>query len=279
MCHPDTARDFLEFHLPASLRQLCDLGSLKLESGSFIEENLRAYYSDVLWSLKTAEGEGFINVVIEHQSSPDAHMAFRLMRYAMGAMQRHLDAGHKKLPLVIPMLFYHGAVTPYPFSLCWLDEFSDPATARQLYTAAFPLVDITVVADDEIMQHRRIALLELMQKHIRKRDLMGLMEQLVALLVKGYANDSQLKTLFNYMMQTGDATHFSEFLTEVAQRSPHHKERLMTIADRLRQQGIQQGKRDEAQRIARMMLADGIDAHTVARITGLPVDELTATRA
>ncbi|EMM5416744.1 Rpn family recombination-promoting nuclease/putative transposase [Citrobacter amalonaticus] len=279
MCHPDTARDFLEFHLPASLRQLCDLGSLKLESGSFIEENLRAYYSDVLWSLKTAEGEGFIYVVIEHQSSPDAHMAFRLMRYAMGAMQRHLDAGHKKLPLVIPMLFYHGAVTPYPFSLCWLDEFSDPATARQLYTAAFPLVDITVVADDEIMQHRRIALLELMQKHIRKRDLMGLMEQLVALLVKGYANDSQLKTLFNYMMQTGDATHFSEFLTEVAQRSPHHKERLMTIADRLRQQGIQQGKRDEAQRIARMMLADGIDAHTVARITGLPVDELTATRA
>ncbi|EPJ7085776.1 Rpn family recombination-promoting nuclease/putative transposase [Citrobacter amalonaticus] len=278
MCHPDTARDFLEFHLPASLRQLCDLGSLKLESGSFIEENLRAYYSDVLWSLKTAEGEGFIYVVIEHQSSPDAHMAFRLMRYAMGAMQRHLDAGHKKLPLVIPMLFYHGAVTPYPFSLCWLDEFSDPATARQLYTAAFPLVDITVVADDEIMQHRRIALLELMQKHIRKRDLMGLMEQLVALLVKGYANDSQLKTLFNYMMQTGDATHFSEFLTEVAQRSPHHKERLMTIADRLRQQGIQQGKRDEAQRIARMMLADGIDAHTVARITGLPVDELTATR-
>lgn len=279
MCHPDTARDFLEFHLPASLRQLCDLGSLKLESGSFIEENLRAYYSDVLWSLKTTEGEGFIYVVIEHQSSPDAHMAFRLMRYAMGAMQRHLDAGHKKLPLVIPMLFYHGVVTPYPFSLCWLDEFSDPVTTRQLYTAAFPLVDITVVADDEIMQHRRIALLELMQKHIRKRDLMGLMEQLVALLVKGYANDSQLKTLFNYMMQTGDATHFSEFLTEVAQRSPHHKERLMTIADRLRQQGIQQGKRDEAQRIARMMLADGIDAHTVARITGLPVDELTATRA
>ena len=283
MCHTDTARDFLEFNLPVSLRQLCDLDSLKLESGSFIEENLRAYYSDVLWSLKTAEGEGFIYVVIEHQSSPDAHMAFRLMRYAMGAMQRHLDAGHKKLPLVIPMLFYHGAVTPYPFSLCWLDEFADPSTARQLYTAAFPLVDITVVADDDIMQHRRIALLELMQKHIRKRDLMGLMEQLVALLIKGYANDSQLKTLFNYMMQTGDAAHFSEFLAEVAQRSPHHKERLMTIADRLRQQGldqgIQQGKRDEAQRIARMMLADGIDAHTVARITGLPVDELTATRA
>lgn len=35
-------------------------------------------------------------------------MAFRLIRYAVAAMQRHLEAGHKKLPLVIPVLFYTG---------------------------------------------------------------------------------------------------------------------------------------------------------------------------
>ncbi len=39
---------------------------------------------------------GYIYVVIEHQSSPDAQMAFRLMRYAIAAMQRHLDGGHYK---------------------------------------------------------------------------------------------------------------------------------------------------------------------------------------
>ncbi len=44
-------------------------------------------------------------------------MAFRLMRYAIAAMQRHLDAGHDRLPLVIPVLFYHGLVTPIR-SLC-----------------------------------------------------------------------------------------------------------------------------------------------------------------
>ncbi|MBZ3672215.1 Rpn family recombination-promoting nuclease/putative transposase [Salmonella enterica subsp. enterica serovar Senftenberg] len=136
---------------------------VKTGAGQFYRENLRAFYSDVLWSLKTCEGDGYIYVVIEHQSTPDAHMAFRLMRYATAAMQRHLDAGHKTLPLVIPMLFYHGAKSPYPFSLCWLDEFDDPALARQLYATAFPLVDITVVPDNEIMQHRRIAMLELVQ--------------------------------------------------------------------------------------------------------------------
>ena len=55
LTHTDTARDFLALHLPAELLQLCDLTTLQLESGSFIEENLRTYFADVLYSLKTTE--------------------------------------------------------------------------------------------------------------------------------------------------------------------------------------------------------------------------------
>lgn len=56
--------------------------------------------------------------------------------------------------------------------------------------------------DDEIMLHRRMALLELIQKHIRQRDLMGLVEQMACLLSSGYANGRQIKGLFNYILQT-----------------------------------------------------------------------------
>jgi predicted transposase/invertase (TIGR01784 family) len=79
--------------------------------------------------------------VIEHQSTPDAHMAFRLMRYALAAMQRHLDAGHKTLPLVVPMLFYHGAKSPTPSRFAgWMSLLTQ--NGATLYAAAFPLVDI-----------------------------------------------------------------------------------------------------------------------------------------
>lgn len=44
----------IEIHLPADLREICDLTTLKLESGSFIEENLQPYYSDVLYFLRTS---------------------------------------------------------------------------------------------------------------------------------------------------------------------------------------------------------------------------------
>ncbi len=146
--------------MPAELRTICDLSTLKLESGSFVEDDLRQYFSDVLYSLKTTDGaDGYVHVLIEHQSSPDKHMAFRLIRYAVAAMQRHLDAGNKKLPLVIPVLFYTGKRSPYPYSTNWLQEFDDPTLAGKLYTGDFPLVDVTVIPDEEIMGHRSMAAL------------------------------------------------------------------------------------------------------------------------
>ncbi|EQB4650148.1 Rpn family recombination-promoting nuclease/putative transposase, partial [Escherichia coli] len=219
---------------------------------------------------------GYIYVVIEHQSKPEELMAFRMMRYSIAAMQNHLDAGYKELPLVIPMLFYHDCRSPYPYSLCWLDEFAEPAIARKIYSSAFPLVDITVVPDDEIMQHRKMALLELIQKHIRQRDLLGLVDQIVSLLVTGKTNDRQLKALFNYVLQTGDAQRFRAFIGEITERAPQEKEKLMTIADRLREEGAMQGKHEEALRIAQEMLEKGFDHEVILTLTRLSPDDLIA---
>ncbi|VUS60135.1 hypothetical protein SPARK1531C2_05617 [Klebsiella grimontii] len=36
LTQPDIARDFMELHLPAVLRAICNLSTLKLESGSFL---------------------------------------------------------------------------------------------------------------------------------------------------------------------------------------------------------------------------------------------------
>ncbi|VTM27428.1 putative YhgA-like transposase [Klebsiella pneumoniae] len=148
-------------------------------------------------------------------------MAFRLMRYAIAAMQRHLDKGHTQLPLVIPLLFYHGRVSPWPYPMCWLAGFADPDIARRIYGEDFPLIDITSTPDDEIMRHRRVAMLELLQKHIRQRDLMDLHEQLVRLLALGYTSRRQLKTLLHYLLQAGNAADpVAFFAPSCAKRPP-----------------------------------------------------------
>ncbi|MBL5860479.1 Rpn family recombination-promoting nuclease/putative transposase [Serratia fonticola] len=281
LTHPDTARDFLELHLPPTLLQSCDLNTLKLESGSFIESDLRAYYSDVLYSLKTSKGDGFVYALIEHQSSPDKHMAFRPVRYAIAAMQRHLEAGNDQLPLVIPILFYHGQVSPYPYSMSWLEEFSEPELAKQLYAGYFPLVDVTVIPDDEIMQHRRIAILELLQKHVRHRDLFELQERLVTLLLAGYTTKEQLISLINYMLQVGSTAEPDRLIRELAKRTPRHEEELMTIAEYLEQKGFENGlqkgiekERETVLKIASAMLAKGFDQAMVMQLTGLSTEDL-----
>jgi predicted transposase/invertase (TIGR01784 family) len=45
LTQPDIARDLMEIHLPAELCSVCDLSTLKLESGSFVEEELSASIS------------------------------------------------------------------------------------------------------------------------------------------------------------------------------------------------------------------------------------------
>lgn len=283
----------MQIHLPAELCALCDLSTLKLESGTFVEEDLRQYASDILWSMKTTSGDdGYIHLLLEHQSTADKNMAFRQMRYAVAAMQRHLESGHKTLPLVIPVLFYHGKRSPYPCSTHWLDGFSNPELAKKVYSNAFPLVDVTVIDDNDIMNHRRMAALTLLMKHIRQRDMMELLDSLPRVMVE-WISPEQVRILIHYMVNAGEAP-APEFMRALAERLPQHEDELMTIAQQLEQKGIEKGIQLGEQRgiekgrhegklegkleVARTMLQNGLDRTTVMKMTGLSEDDLAQIR-
>ncbi|EAM9428777.1 TPA_asm: Rpn family recombination-promoting nuclease/putative transposase [Salmonella enterica] len=273
LMHPDTARDFLDIHLPAEIRGICDLDTLRLESSHFVEESLKEQYSDVLYSVKMQGTSGYIHVLIEHQSTADKKMAFRMMRYAIAAMHRLLKDENGPLPLVVPLLFYQEKTSPYPLSMSWLDMFALPELARRIYSEPFPLVDITVIPDDDIMQHRRIALLE----------------RLVTLISAEYTTESQLNSLLSYMVQRGHTDQPQVFYRELANRLPQ-EESMMTLAEWFGEQGmqkgvregmlegkregLQEGKTEERRNIARRMLESGMTREAVAQITTLTDDEI-----
>ncbi len=285
LMHTETARDFLDIHLPQEIKGICDLTTLTLESGNFVEESLQEQYSDILYSVSMQGHPGYLHILIEHQSTPSKKMPFRMIRYAIAAMHRHLEAGFEQLPLVVPILFYQGKTSPYPYSMCWTDMFSSPELARRLYSEPFPLVDVTTIPDDEIMQHRRVAILELLQKHIRQRDLMKMLEDLVTLLSAEYTTESQLITLVNYMLLRGHTDQPKIFYRELGRRLP--KEKTMgTVAEWLEeqgmlkgiqqgmQQGIQQGESNATHRVAARMLKNGMSPELVAEMTDLTREEI-----
>ncbi|WGL99871.1 Rpn family recombination-promoting nuclease/putative transposase (plasmid) [Arsenophonus sp. aPb] len=278
--------------------QQCHLETIRIESGSFIDEEMKNYQSDILYSVSTTKGKGYLYLLVEHQSTPDKLIAWRLIKYSMGAMQKHLEAGHKKLPLVYPILFYAGEKSPHPHSTCWFDCFSNSELAEKIYTEPFKLVDVTTLDDGEIMKHHRIALLEFVQKHIRQRDMSELLHEIAKLLSYDYYTEKQAVTMMNYLIQEGNAKNPIEFVTNIAKNSEKHKEALMTIAQALRQEGIQEGmqkgrlegklegiqegmqkgklkgERDTKITIARQLIKNGVKREIIKMSTGLTDAEL-----
>ncbi|EHQ5004381.1 Rpn family recombination-promoting nuclease/putative transposase [Salmonella enterica] len=289
---PDTARDFLAVHLPADIRAQVRLDTLKLEPGSFVDQKLRELHSDVLYSVETAEGHaGYIYCLVEHQSTADRMMAWRMMRYSMAVMDAHLKKGNDTLPVVVPLLFYQGTVRPYPYSTDWMDCFDVPALAREVYSRPWPLVDVSVMEDSDLQSHRRMALLELVQRDIRHRDAASLLRDVVQLIRLAGNTREQVEAVLCYIIYNGmTSEHITPFLYELAGEIPEYKELIMgTIAQQLKEEGIQLGLQQgiEQERLAARqklletayaLLDNGVSLDVVIKSTGLSRETLEQPR-
>ena len=110
MENPIVAKEIFNAHLPVEVKSLINTDTLKLEKESFVEKNLKAKISDVLFSVKTEAGDAYLYLLLEHQSSPDHWMALRLFRYMINICDRYRTLNKKatQLPLIYPMIFYNG---------------------------------------------------------------------------------------------------------------------------------------------------------------------------
>ena len=76
---------------------------------SYINEQLKLGITDILYSVNIAQQQGYIYLLVEHQSTADVLMPFRIVKYICAIMDHHLKQTCKnELPLVVPLAFYHG---------------------------------------------------------------------------------------------------------------------------------------------------------------------------
>src|SRR3982750_4421461 len=95
MENPIVAKEFFEAHLPSNIKNMLDTDSLKLEKDSFIEQNLQSSYTDVLFSAKFNNKDGYLYLLLEHQSTCDHFMAFRLLKYMVNICSSYLAQNKK----------------------------------------------------------------------------------------------------------------------------------------------------------------------------------------
>lgn len=170
----EIAADFMQNYLPDEILARVDLTTLRLEKESFVDPALRESFSDLLFSVKLiASGEVFIYLLLEHKSAPEPFVAFQLLRYIVQFWERAGERIGDKLPMIVPIVFYHGRerwTVPRKFS--GLVETGGVAE-WQKYAPEFEYVlhDLSLNGGAEIAGQPKLRLgLELM-RHIFSEDL------------------------------------------------------------------------------------------------------------
>ena len=105
-----TAREFLIDYLPEKVKNMVDLNTLEISKDSFIEKELKDYYSDILYKVKFNGKPGFIYLLFEHKSYTEHLIHLQLLEYMLKIWRLHIKQTKKKrLPVIVPMVLYHGS--------------------------------------------------------------------------------------------------------------------------------------------------------------------------
>ena len=68
----DGARDFFANYLPEDILKRLDLERIEIVKDSFIEKELREYFSDILYTVYLSDSPAYLYMLFEHKSYPDS---------------------------------------------------------------------------------------------------------------------------------------------------------------------------------------------------------------
>lgn len=282
------AKDFFDFHLPPSIKKTIELDTLAISKGSFVDPTLVESATDMLFTVDFAGQSGYLYVLVEHQSTPDKLMPFRIFKYIMNIMDHHLKSKSSEqacLPVVYPLLFYTGA-SNYNFSTDIFDLFCESKDlAKQVFMQPFQLIQINQIADEVLKQRVWSGIMELSMKHIFQSNILSYLKSVLSLLEKIKMADDHdyAQTVLTYIFNTAeisDKQTFSQMIRENV--SPEIEEIVMTPAQYFREEGfekgiekgIEKGRVNEKKDLAKKLIQHGLTLSDVSKLTDLSIAEL-----
>ena len=181
--NPIVAYELLQAHLPQEVLAIIDTSTLKLEKESFVEPDLSTSIADVLFSVKFNDTDGYIYLLLEHQSTPEHFMAFRLFKYMVNICDRYRLENQKTkfLPLIYPLIIYNGTKSYNAPRNLW-DLFNNQILAKKFWTEDHKIVSVHDIPDEEFKTRIWSGILEFFLKHRHERQLLKRWQQIADIL-------------------------------------------------------------------------------------------------
>lgn len=281
--NPLVAKEFFQMQLPADIKEQFDLDTLKPEKDSFIEESLRDSFVDMLFSVKCKDRDGFIFILLEHQSVPDHFMAFRLKKYMIHILDQYMNKNPKakKLPIIYPIVLYNGK-RKYTVSRNIWGLFEDPEFIKKLWINDYQLINVHEIPDERLKERLWAGTLQFFMKHIWERDLVKMWEEVTGILpelVKVDIGYNYIKILLTYSltkMEETDKIKLQNILNKAL--GTKGEEAMVSVAEKWYRDGEARGRvigeaRGEA-KLVKMMLKNGHSIQQISVFTGLPTSQI-----
>ncbi|MCB9796502.1 MAG: Rpn family recombination-promoting nuclease/putative transposase [Alphaproteobacteria bacterium] len=256
---PQQAALALREYLPPAALRWVDLEQLERVDRSFVDEALSERHADILFVTRLhnapeESSEALVYLLLEHQSTPDPLMPFRLLTYMLRIWERWLleRPGARRLPLIYPLVLYHGeAAWRTPLDLAELMDL--PALAAADLAPALPhlrhdLVDLSAVPDEELRGGALAVLVQVLLKHHAKGDLVARLAAWTEVFRQAVAERGlrAVELVARYILEVDAHPDNEDRLRQLAAHvlgSPA-QETVMTTADRLRAEGRLQGREE-----------------------------------
>ena len=285
---PDKAASALKAVMPPRLADAVHWPGLALCPGSFVDDQLRSQHTDLLFSTIWSDGsDRQLYLLFEHQSSSDADMPLRLLRYQVRIWERW-RADHperKRLPAVIPVVLYHGA-TSWAAPRSFVTALDLPPELLELaspYVVQFSYLfdDLSDISDDALRKQARdplVLLAKVCLARASSSDPVAMLHDYIDVVRAVAAGPDGLKALARVMRYIAevstrvDLDALSSFLILAA--GPAAKDAIMTLAEEWRQEGRQQALQETLLLVLRQKFGKAVDANVEQRITVASADQL-----
>jgi predicted transposase/invertase (TIGR01784 family) len=268
----DTVQQFIRHYLPPDVVGLLDLETLEYTKDTFIDKQLKEYFSDLLLKVYLKDGlRSYVYILFEHKSYQEPLIAFHLLRYMVKIWEMLLKKGEGiRFPVIIPLVLYHGE-KKWRTGLNFKDMFDSPEDMTIFIPDfGYLLWDSTQYSDEEIKGETVLRAALLILKHIFDEDLKERLPGILGLLrdlSEKRTGIEFIETILKYLLSAASAdtiNDYEEIKAAVDQALPQTGGEIMpTVADVLReegrQQGLQQGLQQGILQNARKSLIDALD--------------------
>ena len=175
MSYPEIAHEFFKSYLPKEVLEIIDLSTLKQESSSFLSNELGEGVSDIMYSVKYGEESGYISILLEHQSTSDRLITYRIQKYMLRLCEEHLRKqkgkknSEKTLPIIYPVILYTGN-KKYTAPRSFYELFENEELAKKFFTEPVKVIDVHEIKDEELKERYLDTMMYIM-RHIYAKDI------------------------------------------------------------------------------------------------------------